>query len=247
MVSIIIPARKERLLNKTIREVQEKAQGEIEIIVVLDGADDKRLDGVKYIYHPEAKGMRTSIREGVEMATGKYVMKLDAHCMVDSGFDVKLSSVHQPNWVQIPRRYRLDYKNWKIDESYPPIDYMYLDSRLIGIRNRGANNDPAKKEILLDDTDSFQGSCFFAEKDYYKKLNLSDSTEFGEFAQEAQEIAFKVWIDGGRVIRNKNTWYAHARMGRKYSTKDLFVERSREAIQKYYKEHGSRTNKNTSV
>ncbi len=37
----------------------------------------------------EAKGMRTAINQAVAIAKGKYIMKLDAHCMVDEGIDEK--------------------------------------------------------------------------------------------------------------------------------------------------------------
>ena len=38
-LSIIIPARNEVYLNRTIKDLQDKATGDIEIIVVLDGYD----------------------------------------------------------------------------------------------------------------------------------------------------------------------------------------------------------------
>jgi len=57
LVSIIIPSRKERYLDKTIEGVQGKLNGNYEIIVVLDGENAERVDGVKYIYNQEAKGM----------------------------------------------------------------------------------------------------------------------------------------------------------------------------------------------
>ena len=46
MISVIIPSRKERFLDNTIREIQEKFKGDYEIIVILDGADASRIDGV---------------------------------------------------------------------------------------------------------------------------------------------------------------------------------------------------------
>ena len=31
--------------------------------------------------------------------------------------------------------------------------------------------------------------------------------------QETQELGMKIWLSGGRVVRNKNTWYAHLHKG----------------------------------
>ena len=36
-----------------------------------------------------------------------------------------------------------------------------------------------------------------------------DDAHYGPFANEAQEVGLKVWLSGGRVVVNKNTWYAH--------------------------------------
>ena len=105
-VSVIIPARRERFLNQTIFDIQKKFKGDYEIIVTLDGGWEEPIEGVKYIYNEEAKGMRTAINQAVAKASGKYIMKLDAHCMVDARIDEKLKAVHQETWVQTPTRKR---------------------------------------------------------------------------------------------------------------------------------------------
>src|SRR3989344_2523910 len=107
-VSVIIPSRNERFLNQTIFDIQKKFKGDYEIIVTLDGAWEEPIEGVKYIYNKEPKGMRAAINQAVAVSQGTYIMKLDAHCMVDEGIDEKLKAVHQNNWVQTPRRKRYD-------------------------------------------------------------------------------------------------------------------------------------------
>jgi hypothetical protein len=56
----------------------------------------------------------------------------------------------------------------------------------------------------LDDTESFQGSCYFISKEYYNKLKLLDEN-FGGSGHEAQEISSIVLHNNGRIIRNKKT------------------------------------------
>jgi len=235
-VSVIIPARKEPYLNRTIKEIQEKFKGAYEIIVTLDGENADRLDGVAYIYNKEALGMRTAINQAVAIASGKYIMKLDAHCMLDDGIDLKLKEAHQPNWVQIPTRKRLNARKWELTEiEKGDVNYMALSPDFVGYKDGVKDRDPELARRLLDDTESFQGSCYFMEREYFHHLGLLDDKNFAGSGNEAQEIAFKVRHDGGRVIRNKTTWYAHARLSRKFSTDRT---KSREYIIKLAEEYG---------
>lgn len=191
MVSIIIASMKEEYLEKTLADLRAKAKGEIEIIVVKD------------------KPMRTAINEGVAQASGCYILKTDAHCMFDEGFDVKLVDAHEPNWVQTPRRKRLDAEKWELtDTEKPDIDYMFIYKGK-GYRDHDKNGDLELKKKLLDDVQIFQGSCWFMEKAYFYRLGLLDDKHFGGMGSEGLEICLKTRADGGRVIVNKNTWFAH--------------------------------------
>jgi hypothetical protein len=71
----------------------------------------------------------------------------------------------------------------------------------------------------IDDTPSFQGSCWFAKKDYFMKTVgfLDDRIEtYSTFAQEPQEIGLKYWLKGGANKVNKKTYYAHLHKGKQY-------------------------------
>ncbi len=227
-VSVIIPSRKEEFLNQTIRDIKEKFKEDYEIIVTLDGAWEEPIKGVKYIYNKEAKGMRTAINQAVAEAAGKYIMKLDAHCMVDEGIDEKLKAAHQDNFVQVPRRKRYDPYKWELtDLDSPDIDYMMVRN-FKGHKDNEKNRDPKLKKKLIDDTDVFQGSCYFMTKDFFNKLGLLDDKNFGKIGSEAIEIALKCRHDGGRVVVNKNTWYAHAHIGCHYTGGTKEREKSRQ-------------------
>lgn len=228
MVSIIIPAKNEIYLQKTIDDILLKAKGEIEIIPVLDGywpnpslKDDDR---IKILHRGKGRGMRAAINDGAIIARGKYLMKCDAHCMFDEGFDLKLIEDYHDNWIVIPRRLRLDAENWCIEESSkhkPPIDYEYLGSpghygakgNKWDQRTVERMNDP---KYLIDETLSFQGSCWFMSKDHFDNFLHGMSEEgYGTFVREAQEIGLKTWLGGGKVMVNKKTWYAHLHKGPK--------------------------------
>lgn len=241
-VSVLIPSKNEIYLNQTIQGLLDNAAGDIEIIVNLDGywptefiltsGEQKGVTfhqemitdpRVLYIHRGEGRGMRTGINSAASLATGEYLLKSDAHCMYDKGFDEKLKADMQDNWIVIPRRKRLDADNWSIqDVGKPDVDYEFLSSP----SHEGAKgqiwNERIKErldipEYEIDEDLSFQGSCWFMKKDYYwNELDGMQVEGYGEFVREAQELGLKCWLSGGKVMINKRTWYAHLHKGPKY-------------------------------
>jgi glycosyltransferase involved in cell wall biosynthesis len=225
--TIIIPSRNEQFLTKTIQSLCDNAESEIEIIAVLDGykvnlPEDQR---VHYIENGVSQGMRRCINQAAAIAKGTFLMKLDAHCMVSPGFDRVLAESCEPNWVVIPRRKRLDAENWCIqDVGKPDVDYEYLsfpdtpdDYGGPGLNGRiWTERAVERANIPIDENMSFQGSCWFMRKSYFEFLELMDEEHYGTFWNEAQEIGLKAWLSGGKVMTNKNAWYAHLHKGKKY-------------------------------
>lgn len=230
MLSVVIPSRNDEFLQKTVDDVLAKAKEDIEVIVVLDGywpktplKDDPRVTILHQGTVHNSRGMRAAINDGIALSRGKYIMKTDEHCMFDEGFDIKLKADCEDNWVVIPRRYRLDAENWKIiEDGRPPIDYMFLDYpyKTKGDVTDGLHGNEwrakhfERRDILIDDTMSWQGSCYFMKKSYWEKIGPMDSDLYGSFTHESQEIGNKVWLGGGRLVVNKKTWYAHFHKGK---------------------------------
>jgi glycosyltransferase involved in cell wall biosynthesis len=236
-VSILIPARNEVFLMKTIKDILAKAEGDIEVIAVLDGYwptnytvkevqyKDKMIQDsrVKYLHHGYSQGMRAGINHAASIATGEYLLKSDAHVMYDQGFDTKLKADMEENWVVIPRRKRLDAENWQVqDVGKPDVDYEFLCSP----SDKGAKGSIWTDRILerfnkpeydIDENMSFQGSCWFTTAHHFHN-NLEGMQEegYGSFVREAQEIGLKTWLGGGKVMTNKKTWYAHLHKGPKH-------------------------------
>ena len=223
MLTIIVPSKTERFLDNTIRDIQEKATGVVEIIVVLDGYDTERIEGVKYIVleASSANQKRHGVNKAVKESKYEHIMVVDAHCMFDKGFDEVLIRDCEDNWVMIPRRKRLDAENWclEIDER-PPIDYeywKYRDFKKGGLHGyKWDERTIARKDIMIDDSLHFQGSCYFMHKTFFNKMGFMQIEGYGGFTQEAEEIALTTWLNGGRVKVNKNTWYAHLHKGKRY-------------------------------
>jgi glycosyltransferase involved in cell wall biosynthesis len=244
-VSVIIPSRNEIFLPQTIADVIGKAAGEVEVIVILDGywPDPPLPDypDLVTVHRPEAKGMRASINAAARLARGKYLLKTDAHCMFQEGFDEILAANCDDDWVVIPRRFSLDPINWAIDQNgKPPRDYHYLcyphwakdhDSGMHGVEWWHRGRERSGPEYDLDDNMSCQGSCWFMPRAYFWDfLGGLHEEGYGTFAQEFQEIGLKVWLGGGQVKINKSCWYAHLHKGKTYGRMWHMDQATRESV-----------------
>lgn len=228
LVSIIIPARNEKFLYQTLNDILQHATGPIEVIVILDGYwcpanEFLQDDRVHYLHRGKAQGMRDGINSAVSISKGEYILKLDAHCMLDQGFDEKLKSDCEANWIVVPRRKRLDAANWTIQEvGKPDVDYEYIgypgDPEVTGgIKGQiWTQRIIDRKDILIDENMTFQGSCYFMKRSHWDWLGGLNPQGYGQFVREAQELCLKTWLGGGKVMTNKKTWYAHLHKGKTY-------------------------------
>lgn len=93
-LSILIPARNEMFLARTIQDILEHREADTEVIAVLDGAwaapGIVQHELVNIIYVPEAVGQRAATNLAARAAQGRYLLKVDAHCAFDQGFDRKM-------------------------------------------------------------------------------------------------------------------------------------------------------------
>jgi len=120
-LSVIVPGRSEQFMARTIEDVLAHKKADTEVIAILDeewppehGIRDH--PDVKVVKTTTAIGQRAATNLGVQMSRAKYVMKLDAHCSVDDGFDVKMLQDMQPDWTMIPQMYRLHVFDWRCNE-----------------------------------------------------------------------------------------------------------------------------------
>lgn len=249
-LSIVIPSRNERFLAPTVKDILAKARGDVEVIVVLEGywpmdkgwdmpVDDPR---VVIIHNSVPSGMRNAINAGMSIASGEYLMKLDAHCMLGEGFDEILKADCPDNWLVVPRRYSLEPETWTILENgKPPVDYHFLswpfqpDKPGRGLHGQVWNERArARKDILIDEEMSSQGSSWFTTRAHWDRILKPMSCEgYGRFAQEMQELGLKTWLSGGQLMVNKKTWYAHLHKGSKYGRGYAMSSREMETGIKY--------------
>ncbi len=239
ILSILIPARNEIFLKRTIDDILAKIRGETEIIVVLDGAWPEpalpQHPRLKVVYLPQSIGQRAATNLACRISTAKYVMKVDAHCSFDEGFDVKMCEAMQPGYTMVPRMYNLHAFDWECPQGHvryqspsgpckearcglpterkirwiakrsPETDAMLFDSDLkFGYWMRYKK----QQKDQIADTMSLLGAAWLVERSRYWELDIS-SEKFHGWGQQGTEIACKTWMSGGRLVVNKNTWFAH--------------------------------------
>lgn len=210
-LSVVIPTVNDPALARTVREVQEKSRTCPEILVMAD-AVDVALPGVRVVHNAQRLGLRGNVNKGMTLARGQWLVKLDDHCMLSAGWDEILLASAQKDWVVVPRRYQLDPVRWCIyDGDTTPIDYERLDishpEKIGGVTWRSRRNERA--EINLDETMVIQGSFYLMHRDHWSRIGPLDEANYGPFTQEGIEIALKTWLGCGKVMVNKQAWYAH--------------------------------------
>jgi hypothetical protein len=120
-LTVIIAGRNEEWHARTVEDVFANMKADTEVIAICDGGMPP-YNGIKY--HPKLKvvetrtaiGQRAATNLGASMSRAKYIMKLDAHCRVDEGFDVKMMAKMKPEYTMIPQMYRLHAFDWCCNE-----------------------------------------------------------------------------------------------------------------------------------
>lgn len=241
-LSILIPARNEIFLAKTVENILENIEGDTEVIAVLDGewadpavSQHKR---VTVIYHPESVGQRAATNEAAKVSKAKYLMKIDAHCSFDKGFDAKMLKDMQDDWTFVPVMKNLHAFDWVCKkcksrkyQGRTPTECMNKEcdgeefERDMVWQGKPSPNSTSyrfNKEMRfkywggykklqkgdLVETLSLQGSCFMVTREKYWELGLCDE-KHGGWGQQGTEVACKTWLSGGKVMVNRKTWYAH--------------------------------------
>lgn len=233
--SVIIPSYKDPLLQKTIDSllVNSELGDKLEIIPVLDGywpevqlRDDDR---VRVLHLGKNQGMRNAINQGVRIARGEFIMRTDEHCIFAKGFDRAMTGSCKENWIMTARRFFLDPVRWDLMDM-PYVDYEKLKVRDLGngvkkFEGVRWNTRTRKREkVLLDETMAMQGSCWVMPKSWWEKIGELETEGYGPMYQDSHEMVFKTWQLGGKLMLNKNTWFAHKHVSfprtHQYSRKD---------------------------
>jgi|GEM_PF-2163998 len=159
LISVCINSADEGMrLRQTIREVAIVENGEVEIIVVLDGTDGRPdMRGcMRFISNPEPVGCGKAKRQATAAATGDVLIFMDAHMTVEQGSLAALAHLaRETNGIVCPAlqniRYDDDWKPHPKDQKpfvpsdahfhYPPNKKQY---RFLKDSERGKRLIPSK-------------------------------------------------------------------------------------------------------
>jgi glycosyltransferase involved in cell wall biosynthesis len=243
-ISVIIPSRNEKYLCKTVDGVFAKAKGEVEVIAVIDGPSDYAIPeerpNLVLLRKEKAEGLKKANMDASNIATGKYLMKIDAHILLSEGFDEQLKKDIQDDWVMSSRYKVLDEKTWtpipNTDKDYFYLACPWTNPRKFAFMNvPWKSRDIARKDIMLDETMTLSGCFWFVNKDYFhNKLEGFDIAQWGTWPAEQEELSLKAWLGGGKVMINKNIWHAHyQRPMEERRVQNPDFSRTRESITRY--------------
>tara|TARA_Y100000310_G_scaffold293028_1_gene322299 strand:+ start:1247 stop:4210 length:2964 start_codon:yes stop_codon:yes gene_type:complete len=220
VISVIMPARNEKYMQKTLDGLAENMTTPYEVLVGLDNYTPdppiKEADNLTIYHSKERVGTRVLLNKLISMAKGKYLLRLDPHCLIAKGMDTELLSVHKPGNTIVPSWYQLDAEKWIRRES-TRCDYRYLthpideDGGLRSLRWPGLTK--KYSHIKVDEVMTCSGSVWLVDKEEFLSWGGLDENH-GQIGQEGVEIACKTWLSGGRLLVNKNTWYAHYNRGK---------------------------------
>ncbi|MEA3272817.1 MAG: glycosyltransferase family 2 protein [Patescibacteria group bacterium] len=119
-ISVLIPARNEEFLAKTVENILENTEETTEVIAVLDGEwanpglpDNERLT---VVYVPKSIGQRGATKLACRLSKSKYIIKCDAHVTFGRGLDKSMLEAFKKagdNSVIIPVMRNLWAFDWK--------------------------------------------------------------------------------------------------------------------------------------
>jgi glycosyltransferase involved in cell wall biosynthesis len=226
-------------LRQTIENILANMEGDTEVIAVADGSwpDPVIVDHprVNILHYSESVGQRRATNDAAKLSRAKYVMKCDAHCAFDKGFDVKLMKNFEYDWTVILRMYNLHGFDWvcedghrryqgpsgvctecgkptKMDIVWLPrlsrkTDFARFDKDLhFQYHSKYEKRPEAQGDIA--DTMCHVGACWAMHRERYWELGGLDENH-GSWGQMGVEVSLKSWLSGGRQVVNKTTWFSH--------------------------------------
>jgi hypothetical protein len=212
MTSVIIPAREEIYLNRTIENLLANATGNVEVIVILDGYEyDIMKDArIKIIKHKEPLGQRVSMNEAAQIAEGQYLFRIDAHCTMSEGWDTKLKCACDDRSIAVPIIKDLNPDTWQIYENTKISSFAYLDRNFC--HKWWSNYKTPQNWKIVEETMSFIGLAWMIKKKYFEQLGGFDDLTIGKYGFIGPEWSLKVWLSPqypGRVLLRTDVICAH--------------------------------------
>ena len=191
LVSVVIPICKtdEKYFEKTVESVRKNASGKIEVV---------------YLFDEKEEGHRVLTNRMVQKAEGKYVLRLDCHCAMSPGWDLRMKRTCREMTLVRPVLDSLDEVKW-IGKN-KDMGMIVLDPWM---KNQFVN--PWKPFItrgIEEDTMSIIGCCYMVRKEDFLAVGGCEE-RLGKWGGGGPEMALKFWMFGGKCLTRTDTVCYH--------------------------------------
>tara|TARA_Y100000310_G_scaffold313180_1_gene361217 strand:- start:977 stop:1816 length:840 start_codon:yes stop_codon:yes gene_type:complete len=203
VISVIIPVCKadEQYLDRTVESLYKNAVGKVQVLSALDKNNE---------------GLRVLVNRLAKEATGKYIMKLDAHCAMSPEWDARFKASCGPEMIVKPMLDTLNLKTWRgvgRDMGFITVTPEMRNQHLFQWK-------PLERRQLEEETLSMLGCCFMMEKAYFDRFGGCDES-LGKWGALGLEWALNTWLTGGKlIIRTDSVCYHYFRLDRPFEIDD---------------------------
>jgi hypothetical protein len=206
MISYIITSKNEPHLQDTVQSLEVNMMEGAEILAEED----------------DGRGQRAMINKLVAQSKHNIVCKVDAHCCFGPSFDKHLLEDFDDKTVIAPNMFPLDDHLWTINHHNPMSNFAF-DTKYI--MNHIPNKEEQVHEVMC-----MQGSFFMVSKQFFYDAELCDES-LGSWGSQAVEIGIQTWMNGGRCLTSKKTYYGHVF---RHSEKEFPYKRDKAKIDQTY-------------
>jgi len=177
------------------------SNGDIEIIVVLNGYDQEVDDRAIVIQKTENVGMRKALNIGAKVAVGKYLMFTDAHCDITQDWDIKMMEVLRkyPRGIAVAPITSMD-GDWKTKRGW----YGFCEMR--------PNMQPVwhgkKTYGVIEPNMALTGCGLMMSKDFYLSFGGLDGS-LPKMGAIGSEFSIHGWLDGDGIYTRTDVLLGH--------------------------------------
>ena len=181
LVSVLITTIKDPHLEATIKNLEERANGRIEILV----AEDRKREG-----------RRVMLNRLAGRAVGELLFFVDGHCQMSDGWDGRLKEVCGPTDIVLGR-----IGAWRPGHAEPLGAAAYglckLDGSLVERWWGQADNEHRSEPVV--ESMAMTGCGFMMHRAWFDALGGYDE-QLGPYGGDGPEWSLKTWLAGGRLL-----------------------------------------------
>lgn len=227
MITVIVPAyyKEEPYLNRTIDNIFRTAEGEVEVLVFLNGYTQKVDERAKVLANVSMNvGERTAMNCMAKTAKGEYLLRIDAHCdFLTPGWDKMMVEVTGPKTITVAilvylyhsqanvgdekLHARAKAEGWKDWHQVP--GHWYGMCRLMpNMEAKWLKPNKEREYPTVVPNMCFTGCGWLIPLKFYWELGGADEM-MPEMGAIGEEFAVKAWLNGGKVQSRTDVEIGH--------------------------------------